>query len=296
MTPPPVPPTDLDLRLVRCFTTVAEHGHFGRAAEVMHLTQPALSRQIARLERQLGVRLLDRTPQGARPTAAGAVFLPLAQALLHDGDAAVARTRAAAAPSRLTLGFTSGLIITAAVRALRDEYPDCDVRTVHLDSAEPRAALLEGRVDAVVARMPFPTDRLRVIALYDEPRVLVVPGDHRLAHRESVAIEDFADEPLVRVRGSDPVWSAFWRLDPRPDGRRAPEGPEVDDLEERFESVAAGRGITIAATARPMPLRPDLVAIPLRGVEPSHVVLATRGDDRTRLLAAFEQCARTYLT
>ncbi|GAB2520984.1 LysR family transcriptional regulator [Nocardia heshunensis] len=291
-----MPPTDLDLRLVRCFTTVAEHGHFGRAAEAMHLTQPALSRQIARLERLLGVRLFDRTPQGARPTEAGAVLLPLAEALLHAGDIAVARTRAAAAPSRVTIGFTSGLVITPAVRALRDRYPGADVHTAHLDSTEPRASLLEGRVDAVVARMPFPTHLLRVVALYDEPRVLVVPSDHRLSEAESVTVDDFADEPLVRVRGSDPMWSAFWRLDPRPDGRRAPDGPVVDDIEDRFELVAAGRALTIAATVRPRHLRPDLVAIPLAGVEPSHVVLATRVDDRNRLLTAFEQCARTHLT
>ncbi|MFD0851927.1 LysR family transcriptional regulator, partial [Actinomadura adrarensis] len=69
--------------MVRYFTVVAEHGHFGRAAEALHITQPSLSRQIRQLERQLDVRLLDRTPRGAQLTEAGKVFLPRAKALLR---------------------------------------------------------------------------------------------------------------------------------------------------------------------------------------------------------------------
>ena len=95
------PEADLDLRLVRCFTVVAEHRHFGRAAAALHLAQPSLSRQIRRLEQQLGARLLDRTPQGSRLTEAGEVFLPLARALLRSAAQATARTRAAAQPSAL---------------------------------------------------------------------------------------------------------------------------------------------------------------------------------------------------
>src|SRR5919198_1861111 len=108
-------PVDLDLRLVHCFTVIAEHRHFGRAAEALHVTQPSLSRQIHRLEQQLGARLLDRTPRGSRLTEAGEVFLPQARALLRTAAEAVARTRAAAQPSRVTIGYTAGLIVTPAV-------------------------------------------------------------------------------------------------------------------------------------------------------------------------------------
>jgi len=118
---------DLDLRLVRYFTAVAEHRHFGRAAEALHITQPSLSRQIAGLEQQVGARLLDRTPRGTRLTGAGEAFLPRAKALLRSTEQAVAEARAAAEPSRITVGFTSGLIVTAAVRELRRRHPDADV-------------------------------------------------------------------------------------------------------------------------------------------------------------------------
>src|SRR5216683_2477996 len=127
------PPVDLDLRLVRYFTVVADHRHFGRAAADLRVAQPSLSRQIRHLEQQLGARLLDRTPQGTRLTEAGEVFLPLAKALLRSAAQAAARARAAAEPSRITIGFATGLIVTPAVRELRHRYLDADVQVVHLD-------------------------------------------------------------------------------------------------------------------------------------------------------------------
>src|SRR5690348_76194 len=89
---------DLDLRLVRYFTVVAEQRHFGRAAAILLVAQPSLSRQVRRLEQQLGVRLLDRTPQGTRLTEAGEVFLPRARALLRAAAQATAAAKAAAHP------------------------------------------------------------------------------------------------------------------------------------------------------------------------------------------------------
>jgi len=289
------PPLDLDLRLVRYFTVVAEHRHFGRAAEALHVAQPSLSRQIRHLEQQLGARLLDRTPQGSRLTEAGEVFLPLARALLRSADQAAARTRAAAQPSRITIGYTIGLIVTPAVRQLRREHPDADVQTLHLDWNQPREALLDHRVDAVVTRLPLRTAGLHVTILYDEPRVLLVPLDHRLAGKESVSIDDIADEPIPRL--PDPAWNAYWRIDPRPDGSPAPDGPLVEAIEDKNELIAAGQAVAVipAGVAVGSP-RPDLTTIPLDGVEPSHVVLATRAGDRGRLVAAFRKCAQALLT
>ncbi|MER8041288.1 LysR substrate-binding domain-containing protein [Streptomyces sp. NPDC094032] len=292
-TPPP-PPAAFDLRLVWCFTVVAEYRHFGRAAEALHTTQPSLSRQIRRLEQQLGVRLFERTPQGNHLTEAGEVFLPLATALLRSADQAAARTRAAGLPSRIAVGHTPGIIVTPAVRELRRRHPAAEVRTLQLDPGEPRQALLDHRVDAVVARLPFATDGLDVTALYDEPRVLVVPVDHRLAARESVTLDDIADEPLPRVRGADPLLSAFWRIDPRPDGRPAPDGPLIEAVADQFELIAEGRAVAISVPTHT--LRPDLTTVPLDGVEAGHVVLATRTLDRNPLVAAFRAHATRILT
>jgi DNA-binding transcriptional LysR family regulator len=291
------PPVDVDLRLVRYFVTVADHRHFGRAATALRVAQPSLSRQIRRLEQQLGARLLDRTPQGSRLTEAGEVFLPAARALLRSAARAAAETRAAAQPSRITIGYTAGLIVTPAVLEMRREHPDADVQVMHLAWDKARNALLDHRVDAVVTRLPFPTDQLHVTVLYEEPRVLVVPLTHRLAGKESITLDDIADEPMPRIRDSDPAWSAFWRVDPRPDGRRAPDGPFIDALEDKFEVIAAGQAVAITAGGSQISaLRPDLTTIPLEGVEPSHVVVACRADDRSRLVAAFCKLAGSHMT
>jgi DNA-binding transcriptional LysR family regulator len=289
-------PSDLDLRLVRYFTVVAEQQHFGRAAAELHITQPSLSRQIRSLEQQLGARLLDRTPQASRLTEAGEVFLPRAHAILRSAAEAAAATRAAAEPSRITIGYTTSLIVTPAARELRRRHPEADVQAIHIGWNEPRSALLDHRVDAVVARLPFATDRLQVTVLYDEPRVLVVSLEHRLAGKESVTIDDIADEPLPRL--PDTEWNAFWRIDPRPDGRPAPDGPVVKDIEDKLELIAAGQAVAIApgVIKSGSRLRPDLTAIPLEGVEPSHVVLATRAGDRSRLVADFRKYAEALLT
>jgi hypothetical protein len=123
-----------------------------------------------------------------------------------------------------------------------------------------------------------------------------VPIDHRLAGRESVTLDDIADEPMPRVRHSDPAWSAFWRIDPRPDGRRAPDGPFIDALEDKFELIASGQAVAITAGFHGNSVRPDITTVPLEGVEPSHVVLATRAGDRSRLVAAFRKLAEAHLT
>ncbi|GAA3566905.1 LysR substrate-binding domain-containing protein [Amycolatopsis ultiminotia] len=292
----PVPsPADLDLRLVRCFTVLAEHRHFRRAAETLHLTQSSLSRQIDRLERQVGARLLNRTPRGTTLTEAGAVFLPLAGEMLRSTEQAVARTRAAAQPGRITIGYMANLIVTPAVRELRHRHPEANVRTRHLDWRETRAALLGHRVDAAVTRLPFATGQLRVTVLYDEPRAVLMPRDHRLAGKESVTVDDIADEPLVRA--ADPVWDAFWCIDPRPDGRPAPGGPVIEQVEDKFELVASGEAIAIIPdSAGFLGLRPDLTATPLADAEPSQVVVATRADDHSPLVTAFGRYARAHLT
>lgn len=289
------PAVDLDLRLVRYFTAVASCRHFGRAAAQLRIAQPSLSRQIRQLEQRLGARLLDRTPQGSQLTQAGQVFLPRARALLRSAAQAAAETRAAAQPSLITIGYTAGLIITAAVRSLRRQQPDADVQTLYLDWDEPRAALLGHRADAVVTRLPISTDGLHVTVLYDEPRLLMVAADHRLAGKESVTLDDIASEPIPRL--PDPVWNAYWRIDPRPDGSPAPDGPLVSAYEDKTELIAAGDAVAIIPGGLPAgTLRPDLTTIPLDGADPSHVILATRAADRSRLVAAFSKAARDCLT
>ena len=283
---------DVDLRLIRYFTVVAEHGNFHRAAAALRTAQPSLSRQIRRLEKVLGVRLFERTRQGSHLTAAGEAFLPEALSLLRAADRAADRARSAGGSGTLLIGYTGNLIVTPVVRELRRRGRT--VRTRHLSQPDVAAALIDHRVDVAVARLPLSTDRLRVTVLYEEPRVLVVPLSHRLAGKESVTLHDFADEPLVRH--PDPDLDAFWRIDPRPDGRSAPDGPTATTVEDKLELVAAGDALTMAPPGdEHTSLRRDLTFVPVHDVEPSSVVVATRANDTSPLTDQFRAVAATLL-
>lgn len=166
---------------MRHFTVLVGHGHFGRAVvrpRTLRFPQSSLSRQIQRLEQELGARLIDRGPQGCRPTEAGAVFLPYGKSLLATAAQAAALTRVAAQPHRITVGYTAHLVVTPAILELRKQNPEARVQTAHLGS-DVRDALLEHRVDVAVTRLPFPTEQLHIATLYDEPRVLLMRDAHR---------------------------------------------------------------------------------------------------------------------
>lgn len=151
-------------------------------------------------------------------------------------------------------------------------------------------------MDVAVARLPFPTEGLRIRPLYDELRVLLVARDHRLAGRSSIRLADIADDPLPRLPDPDPEWAAFWRVDPRPDGRPAPLGPLVETPEDRLEVVASGTAVAlVTASIRHGQLRPDLTTVPLEDVAPVPAVLAHRADDRRPLIDEFCQIAAARL-
>ncbi|MFI8456700.1 LysR family transcriptional regulator [Kitasatospora sp. NPDC085464] len=285
---------DVDLRLVRYFTVVAEYGNFGRAATKLHVAQPALSRQIQRLEAQLGVRLFDRSPQGSSLTDAGQAYLPRARTLLQEAEHAADAARAAGRPPGITVGYAEGLVITACVQELRRRHPDGRVRTRHLDWRD-TDALAEGRLDALVAYgpLPFPTDGFRVTRLHEEPRVLVMPAGHHLADGKPVSLRALSDEDLVACVSTPVLWST-----PRPVGDRpAPPPPANDDsYEDKLELVATGHCVAIfPAGDRRAAAREDLAVVPVVDIDPCEVVLVARADDPNPLLGSLEDVARTVL-
>ncbi|MEU3731259.1 LysR family transcriptional regulator [Streptomyces sp. NPDC033538] len=282
---------DLDLRLVRYFTVVAAHQHFGRAAADLHVAQPALSRQIQRLEKYLGTRLLDRTPQGARLTPAGQTFLPRGQALLRSARQAELAVRDQAGGERITIGYVEDLVITAAVRELRRRCPDAEIATRHL-SCRDVGALADKRVDALIGRAPLPFDSVDdvfITPLYEEPRMLVVRRGHPLAGRASVTVEELAGEEVAPCAFETADWTS---------SRLLGAGlPPIESYEDKLELVANGEAIAVLPVGdRRSSLRPDLVTVPVEGAPPSQVVLVSRTGDPNPMIGSLRLAAEAVLT
>ncbi|WP_433618441.1 LysR family transcriptional regulator [Dactylosporangium sp. CA-139114] len=284
------PGQDLELRLVRYFTVVAAHQHFGRAAADLHVAQPALSRQIQRLEKYLGTRLLDRTPRGARLTPAGQTFLPRARSLLQAARQAELAVRAQAQTERIAIGYVEDLVITAAVRELRRRYPDAEINTRHLHCRDV-GALSDQRVDALIARAPLPlvADDVVTTPLYEESRVLVVPRGHRLADRASVTAEELAGEEAAHCAFETADWTSYRIL--------GTDVPPAGSYEDKLELVASGRAIAVLPVGdRRSSLRPDLVTVPIEGAPPSQVVLVSRNGDPNPMIRKLRLAARVLVT
>ena len=281
---------DLDLRRLRYFVAVADEMHFGRAAAQLYLAQPALSRQIRKLEEELGVELFVRTSRRVELTEAGRELLDAAKPLLAASLAAGRRARRAAkGGQRLTIGFFTGDPITSAVRGLAIRRPDVVVDVVRIYWHDQTDSLLDGRVDVALLHLPVTTAGLKLVPLYDAPRVALLPRNHPLADRQEVSITDLANDPVILHRGASPAWEAFHNTDPRPDGSHPRSGPVVSNIEEKLEQVAAGRAISFlpVSAAVAITLQPDVVVVPVTDIPPTHVCLAWSVEAESELIRAF---------
>jgi len=195
----------MELRALRYFVTVAEELHFGRAAERLHIAQPAVSQQVARLERELGTRLLDRSPRNVRLTDAGHRVLTAAR----DAIAAADRVHAAArqTTARVRIGTAPGLTgrLERAVDALRGLNPAFEAVLADLTVGGRLAALRRGELDLALVRGPVAAPGLRVLPAWSEPLHAVVSVRHPAADRADVTLGELADRPLrLPARDCDP--------------------------------------------------------------------------------------------
>ncbi len=276
---------DLDLRKLRYFVAVANRLHFGRAADDLHIAQPVLSRQIRALEHDLGAALFARDSHGVTLTDAGQQLLGDAGPLLASAQATRRRVAVAARGSRrLVIGFRMGIVVTQAVRAFDAVHPDVIVDVQRMEWDDQATVLLDGRVDVGYVRLPIDEAGLRVMPLFTEPRVVVLPADHRLAGKDQVTEADLADEPLI------------WHVDPhtQPTRQRHPtSGHFVRGVEEKLEHVAAGRGISfLPRSATAFYSRPDISYVPIPELAPDQVCLAVAESRESPLVADFLAVAR----
>lgn len=173
------------MRDLRYFVTVAEELHFTRAAERLYVSQPALSKQIRALERQLGVELLRRDRQGVELSEAGAALLPHARRVLDAWarGAAVVEEARAVQRSTLMVGMSTspgrGGLLPAIRSRFTAAHPDTTVRLRQASWADPTAGLADGDTDVAFVWLPLPDqDRYAWTVVAEEPRLVALPEAH----------------------------------------------------------------------------------------------------------------------
>jgi DNA-binding transcriptional LysR family regulator len=215
-TPEPVRPglrTTLDARRLLVLREVARVGSFSAAAHALWITQPAVSRQVAALERELGRKVLERTPRGLRLTEAGALLVEHAEAIVARLAAAEAQlgTLDRLESGRLRLGSAgaaSARLLAAALREFRRRWPSVELSLVELPD-DPETPVKTGELDLAIAfegaLAPRPLDpEVDRVHLLDDRLLLALPAAHPLAAREPVELRDLAAETWVRVQPEGP--------------------------------------------------------------------------------------------
>lgn len=191
-----------ELFQLRCFVTLAEELHFGRAAARLHMTQPPLSRQIQLLEHALSVRLLERTSRSVRLTAAGQVFYRDAVSILRHVEqaAALASRIEKGEAGRVTVGFTAVAgydLLPRIISAAQQALPHIDIVLKEMVSKEQLEALDSGAIDLGFIR-PLPHDAsIEQRLLMRDPLVLALHANHRLARKKAIRPDDLQNEPFI---------------------------------------------------------------------------------------------------
>jgi len=279
---------DLDLRRARYFQAVAQELHFGRAAHRLHVAQPALSRQIAALERELGVKLLERSTQRVSLTPAGSAFLDDIGSVIVAADDAIRRVRRRErGASALTIGFMPGLALHHALRSVMDDHPDAAIEIRELTWVNQADLIRDGTVDVALVRRPIDAMGLRLQRVIADPRGVLLASHHPLANEPAIGIAELADLPVIRHRHGG-AWDDYWMVNPRPDGSVPISGPMVETIPEKLALVASGMAITfVPRSASRVYTHPEVVWVPISDIDDSQVALAWLAGRRSRLITAF---------
>lgn len=293
--------TDVHVRDLRYFVAVAEELHFTRAAEKLYVSQPALSKQIRALERQLGAELFRRDRQRVALTAAGAALLPYAQRVLAvwaEGMSALAEV-GAAERSTLVVGMSTSPGRGGLLPAIRSRFtaarPEANVRLRQVSWDDPTAGLADGDADVAFVWLPLPdAERYGWTVVAEEPRLVALPDTHPLAARAEVDFADLVDEPFLALPSdAGPLRDHWLALDER--GGQLPRiGAEIASTEETYEALVAGLGICLVATGNAHLITlGGVITRPVHGISPSRYALAWRREDGVRpLVRAYAEACR----
>ncbi|MEO8203020.1 MAG: LysR family transcriptional regulator [Betaproteobacteria bacterium] len=289
-----------DLRQLRQFVAVAEHLHFGRAAQALHISQPPLSRSIQDLEAKLGARLFERSRRKVELTPAGRWYLEEARqvlARLERASRAVAELAAGGAGS-LRIGFVTIAdysVLPALLSRFKAAQPGVTLSLRELVTEAQLEALAAGDLDLGFVLPPLPGREVDSIAVNREPLVIALPARHPLAATQGpLGVRTLADEPFVMVpaslaRGlSDVVLGLCTRAGFAP--RIAQEAVQMQTV---VSLVSSGLGVAIVPASLLNLRRSGVIYRAVRDAHPKiELRLAWRRDARSAALTRFVALAR----
>lgn len=287
----------MELRHLRAFIAVTEELSFRRAAERLHMAQPALSTQIKALEQDLGVRLLERTTRSVKPTHAGRVFLDEARGVLAAANLAEQRVKKASQGlvGTLRLGViapNANAWLAGILRKFHQQYPGVQLSLFDLTTPVQIERLRAGELDAGLLRPPVGFPELASKLVVESGLVLALPAGHRLARKRRLVWADFHNEELVlgHPRMQHGFYDSFFAACEQA-GAKPTVAQYTNDIQTKLWLISAGFGIAPTVATFEEVRRPGLVFRPLPpGLPLVQTMLVWRRSDESPMLAHFRAC------
>ena len=265
----------MNLRDLHYLVALAEQRHFGRAAEACFVSQPTLSTQIKKLEEELGVALVERTPRKVLLTDVGREIVARARDVLNEVEQikGIARRTLDPESGTVRLGIFPTLgpyLLPHVVPRVRERFPRLELLLVEEKTEEVLRRLREGRLDAGILALPVHEDSLHAEFLFEEPFVLAVPQSHPLARRPSLKLADLGDQSLLLLEDGHCLRDQALEVCHLA-GAGERSGFRATSLETLRQMVAADVGITLLPTLAvkpPVAQAPNVQLIEFRGSHP----------------------------
>jgi LysR family hydrogen peroxide-inducible transcriptional activator len=247
----------VNLRDLKYLVALADHKHFGRAADASFASQPTLSTQIKKLEEELDVQLFERQPRSVLPTRAGADIVARARLILREVEAirAIAKNARDPEAGSLTLGVFPTLgpyFLPHAVPVLRQRFPRLELLLLEEKTEELIARLDRGELDCALLALPIDDDRFSTLFMFSEPFVLAVPSERADEFKAPVALGDLRDRQVLLLEEGHCMRDQALSLCEL-SGAAEKSGFRATSLETLRQMVAANVGVTLLPTLAVMP-------------------------------------------
>ena len=294
-------PSAMELKRLKYFVAVAEELHFGRAAERLNMAQPPLSRQIAQLEKDVGVLLFDRSRSQIRLTQAGELMLVHAREIHTRLDSAyrdVARVGKGSA-GRLRIAFVGSAthgVLPSVIKAYRQAHPNVELSLSAMNNAELKRALIQREIDIAIARPSLNDEEFRSALLHFEPLILALPDNDPLVGKAVVNFPDLRDETFILYPTQPRPGFADHVLDLcRREGFEPKDAVFAQDYQTAISLVSVGVGMSVVPQSVSQTQRAGVVYRTYDGTNPGTALsVNARLDNRSPHIINFFEIAKLF--